>query len=235
MHNSFRLSAFAAILTLAALIWMRYAPGDLVAAELPPGFRQPIIAFEFADPSIIHRLFFEAGGLLKASFVQNMKAVNYRDFAFMAGYGLFLFFFAQKNRNMPGFPAIPALALACCAPVADLFENMQLLGILDKLPNEQTIGTELALLKIFTWIKWLALAVYPVLLVPALVRAGLTGRLAAFAFVLCLLVGLAAMVMYTPFLLTLFTTLVMFALGGMMMYAMFNRYKEVTTNRSESN
>jgi hypothetical protein len=227
MRHSYRFSAFAALLTLAAMIWMRLSPGDPIAADLPQGFSQPMIAFEFADASIVHRLFFESGDRLKTSFVEHMKYANYRDFAFMAGYGFFLFFFAWRNRTALGSLAVPALALACCAPLADAMENVQLLGILGHLPDEKAIGNELTLLKVFTWIKWLALAVYPVLLVPTLVRSGLAGRLVAFVFVLCLVLGLAALAFYTPGLLNQFTRMVIVNLGGMMVFGLYKGVREM--------
>jgi hypothetical protein len=221
MRPSYYPSALAALLTLAAMIWMRQFSGDLTPANLPVGFKQAIIAFEFADASIIHQLFFQPDGQLKSTFVEYMKGLNHRDFALMTGYGLVLFFFAWRNRFGLGAYTVPALALAICAPIADAMENVQLLGILNQLPNETTIGSYLTMLKFFTWVKWLSLAIYPVLFVPGLVRSGLPGRLVAFVFVLSLFVALAALISNTPAQLSQFTTLVTAILGGIMVFCIY--------------
>lgn len=143
--------------------------------EINPVYqKKPIIAFEFAKtPAEINQLFFNKDKqTINSDFVDKMKALNYIDFVFILGYSLLLFYFSLTiaQNNLPVFGYIGAL-IAVIVGIADVLENIQLLGILDKLKLSETYEPQLSNLYIWTWIKWGGISTLVIALLPCLFNA----------------------------------------------------------------
>lgn len=154
-----RLFLISGILGLGALVMtlMLSFVGPRETGPLPPGFITPVMAFEFAGSEAEVYQLFEPEGSAAA-----MDRVNRWDFLFMALYSAFLGTFAlavARRTDEPIYLIAAALALAIL--LADVLENVQLLGITYRmqLDGGSLIGA-LARLNVFTWLKWGGLAVY---------------------------------------------------------------------------
>lgn len=138
---------------------------------LPPGFLTPVMAFEFARTGReIEQLFLVPGS------AEAMARVNRWDFLFMTFYSLLLGVYAVAARRHIRLHSLAVAALL--APLiwlADVLENVQLLGLTRALTLGDDLGALLARLQLFTWIKWGGLAMYFLLLRPYFRRRG--GRL----------------------------------------------------------
>jgi len=126
--------------------------------QYPEGYSSAIIAFEFAsDPTELH----EVLGDLTTQERASLDKINYVDFGFMILYGMFLFLLMSRLSTL--YPSGLLARLRYLMPIvvmADASENMQLLKLnaLDGMAS-QAMNTALTWLAIFTWTKWLTLAI----------------------------------------------------------------------------
>ncbi len=159
------------------------------APVLPPGFRTPILAFEFARThGEIEALFGAPGSEVRARLVRAMDLGNRIDFAFMVAYGAFLTCFGVAVARVAGRRYGLVAILAAIAAAADAAENRQLFAITRALGGEY--DDALARLSVFTWVKWGALAIALAWLSPWLLGGKaperVTGGLAVITAVLAL-------------------------------------------------
>ena len=124
------------------------------------GFATPILYFEFIESPIEVYDFFGITHetIPDKEFINKMNHGNKLDFGFAFIYSIFLSFLfwsiAKLTNNKLYFIAI---LLSVIAFVFDILENIQLIGITDKLINGD-FSDELINLQIFTWIKWISLS-----------------------------------------------------------------------------
>jgi hypothetical protein len=161
------------------------------AAALPPGFRTPILAFEFARThGEVEALFGVPGSAERAALVHAMDVGNTIDFAFMVAYSAFLACFALGVARVAGRPYALAAVLAPTAAIADFAENLQLLAITGSLGA--TYDEALSRLAVCTWTKWGGLALCLVWLSPWLLRGSRTERVTGLLAVLTGVLAVAA-------------------------------------------
>lgn len=164
------------------------------AAELPVGFRTPILAFEFARTrGEIEALFGAQGSAGRATLVHAMDLGNTIDFVFMLFYSAFLGCFALGVAGLAGRSYALVAILAPIAAIADFCENLQLFAITRALGG--TYDDALSRLLVCTWVKWGGLALCLVWLSPWLLREGglerVTGVLAVSTGVLAITAALS--------------------------------------------
>jgi hypothetical protein len=164
------------------------------AGALPPGFRTPILAFEFARThGEIEALFGAPGSAERTALVRAMDRGNAIDFLFMVVYSSFLAFFALGVARLAGRRYALVAVIAPIAAIADCLENVQLFAITSHLGGNYEEA--LSKLLVFTWIKWGGLAFSVAWLSPFLLRERgverLTGVLGALAGILVVLAALS--------------------------------------------
>lgn len=152
------------------------------AAELPPGFRTPMLAFEFARTHAeIEALFGAPGSAERAALVRSMDRGNAIDFLFMVVYSAFLASFALGVAQLAGRRYALVALVAPIAAMADCCENLQLFTITGHLGG--SYDDALSRLSAFTWTKWGGLAFSVAWISPFLLRGRgvqrLTGVLGA--------------------------------------------------------
>ncbi|MFH2133275.1 MAG: hypothetical protein ABIK68_23080 [bacterium] len=188
MRKPFFKSGIIGILVIiTSLMLLKVFPSQ--APRLPDGFFTPILAFEFVrTQEEVQALFGAPGSDFRAAMITAMDLGNRLDYVYMVLYAAFLFGFsmtcARITRHRQYY--IAAL-LAILVLIGDALENVQLLGITQKLANGG-FERELELLVAFTWLKWGGLALIFLILVPYFFSGGLAGKMIA-------LVGLTAVVL----------------------------------------
>jgi len=184
MQRQFLLSGIIGIaLIVISVIITVIGPGR--SDELADGFFSPVIAFEFAtDAEDIIQVFGEANTPAREDIVRTMTNSTRLDFLFLILYGAFLYTFSITCASLTGNRVyyLPAL-LSIVAPIFDVLENLQLLSIMEQVGGGDFIS-ELPYLRFYTWMKWGALALIFLLLIPFFRTAGTFGRfLSMYAFV----------------------------------------------------
>ena len=163
--------------------------GPQETGPLADGFFTPIIAFEFAsNVQDLNLIFYDTNSQLLQTAVTAITFGTRLDFLFMVLYGAFLFTFSLTCASLTSNRLFYLTAvLAVLAPLFDLLENLQLLAIMQQLGSGNFIA-QLGYLRLFTWLKWGALTVIFLLLIPFFQKAGVFGRFlvmfAALSFVL---------------------------------------------------
>ncbi len=178
MRQTFRWTAFAGLVLFVMAIGLQSVL-PLAMGPLPEGMWSPIVAFELArSPAEVEAMFGAAGSAERGAWVAAMDLGNQLDFVFLLAYGAVLLLFSRALRER-GLPRVPSLGerIVVVAPVADVFENVQLLTITENLGGEYRAA--LGRLILFTWMKWFAIAFVMVTWIPALARAGRMGRVVA--------------------------------------------------------
>lgn len=164
-----------------------------LTAELPAGFRTPIIAFEFAAAE--SDLSYLAGdGAVETANRAKMEAGMRWDMAFPFAYAGFLLLLllqlAQEGQRL----ALIGIPFAVLIVPLDINENISLLRIVEALGAGEMAGQLLPDLSRATWLKWGAIAVAIAVLALGLVRRGayfsaaLSGT-AALVIVMCWISG----------------------------------------------
>jgi hypothetical protein len=125
--------------------------------KIPQGYGSSILAFEFAsNPGELD----EVLKPLTTEEIKGLDRLNYIDFGFMILYGLFLFSFMKKLGDIyPDKLLNYAKWIPPIAVIADVIENMQLLSLSGSFADNGTYAdSAISLLAVFTWTKWLGLA-----------------------------------------------------------------------------
>jgi hypothetical protein len=183
----FRVAAWMGLLSIAmTVVLVLLFPARM--GPLPSGMRTPILAFELARTrDEVETMFGSADGPERNAWRRAMDAGNYADFAFMVIYGLFFFSFARALTASHGHRLLKfAPYLAVLPPVMDVLENLQLLAITSSLGGDYAAA--LSCLQLFTWCKWIPIAVLYASWIPGFWGRCAVGRSGA---VLAALTGLA--------------------------------------------
>jgi hypothetical protein len=162
-----------------------------------PGFRDPVAAFELASrPDDVLGILGRPGDPRRAAIVRGMETGLRLDFVFLIAYptfyvGIALLLGARRVAGPAVVRAVVALALAMA--VGDALENRELLGLCRTIDPAAMVPM-LARLAVFTRVKWDALFVASIVVVPGLWRAGGAWRWSAPLFLLAGAIGLVSVV-----------------------------------------
>jgi len=149
---------------IVSLVLMGINPQEV--PQMPDGLTTPVLAFEFAQTEQEIVDLFGADPAVKAELVRAFDLGSWVDFGYMLLYAGFLLAFAVQVARVNGRSLFYiAAAVAIIIFLADMLENMQLLGITAALETGH-FDRQLTLLPIFTWIKWGGLAIYFLLMTP---------------------------------------------------------------------
>lgn len=191
-HRPFLLSGIIGIgVIILSLVLVKTEPRH--TGDLAEGFFTPIVAFEFAESAQdVNLIFLDRSSQIITGAVEAVTFGTYLDFIFMTLYGLFLVTFslicvALTKKSFYYWAAV----LAVLALLFDLIENLQLLKIMDQLGTGSMVG-ELRYLHLFTWLKWGALALIFLMLIPFFRKSGAFGRVLAVLAPIPLVLGFLA-------------------------------------------
>ncbi|MCP4416515.1 MAG: hypothetical protein GY805_07830 [Chloroflexi bacterium] len=164
-NKPFRTTGFIGIaVIIVSLILMGINPKE--APKMMEGFKTPILAFEFVQTNEEIVDLFGSDAEIRADLVQAFDLGSKVDFIYMIVYSAFLFSFSQTAVKQTGRKLFyVGLLLAGIIFLGDLLENVQLLRITAVI-DSGSFDPQLALLPIFTWVKWGGLALYFLLLTP---------------------------------------------------------------------
>ncbi len=161
MKDFFKARPFAKIgLLVIPLLLFTLAMEKYFPKNAPDGYESFIVAFEFANtPEQIHMLL----NGLDSKTIRKINIGNYIDFGFMLTYSLFLFLFFKKGIGIFGKKWLAAgMVISGLILCADFAENLCLLKVTSIYSfniNDSELVPVLKLLHLFTWIKWLGLAI----------------------------------------------------------------------------
>jgi len=161
----FRTAGFIGIVViLVSLALLGIFPKE--APKMPEGFKTPILAFEFVKTNQEVVDLFGTDAEVRADLVQAFDLGNWVDFIYMVLYSAFLFSFAGTAVKQSGHKLFyVGSLLAGVILLGDLLENVQMLRITAVI-DSGNFDPQLALLPIFTWVKWGSLALYFLLISP---------------------------------------------------------------------
>lgn len=176
------------LLLICSLVLLLVNPKP--ANNLPKDFYTPIIAFEFIQTPQEVATFFDIPDV--DSYIETMLLGNWIDYGFMALYSALLFCIALGIKKISGAQTM-ILAFACCATmlVCDALENYQIYLIITRYKN-QAISENLALLNIFTWLKWSSIASAFLLFSPFFLKGKLFHKIIGCLCISCFGLGIAA-------------------------------------------
>ncbi|MFN8236900.1 MAG: hypothetical protein U0T77_01915 [Chitinophagales bacterium] len=186
-NKPFRIARILGILLLIysiILLFVNPQPAD----NLPEHFFTPIIAFEFIQSPQEVAAFFKVPD--ESAYIQAMLLGNWIDYVFMVLYSGLLFCIALGIKKITGAQTM-LLAAVCCLIilVCDALENYQIYLIISRFKNQE-IFENLALLNIFTWLKWSSIASVFLLFSPFFLKGKLfhkiIGCLCISSFGLCI-------------------------------------------------
>lgn len=173
----FRIAAWIGVVTTLVGIYLTLVfPREM--GLLPAGMRTPIIAFELArTPTEIENMFGGVGDYERDMWKRAMDAGNKADYVFLVLYGLFFIAFSRALMQAGSKSARVGRAIAALPSAMDAIENMQLLEITKALGGDY--AEALSRLHLFTWLKWLGIALIFASWVPALWSRGKVARMTA--------------------------------------------------------
>ncbi|MBK9329229.1 MAG: hypothetical protein IPM95_07925 [Sphingobacteriales bacterium] len=187
----FRIARYLGVLLLiCALILLLVNPKP--ANNLPKDFYTPIIAFEFIQTPQEVAAFFDIPDV--NSYIRTMLLGNWIDYGFMVLYSALLFFIALGIKRISGAQTM-LLAFVCCITmlVFDALENYQIHLIITHYKN-QAISGNLALLNIFTWLKWSSIASAFLVFSPFFLKGKWFHKIIGCLCISCFVLGIAAFV-----------------------------------------
>jgi len=163
-------------------------------SQIPDGFFTPIIAFEFIETSEeVHAFFGTAGSQDYEETLRKMNIGNQLDFIYLALYGIFLIAFSFQMYTLSGNRwYLLGIVTSLVVMAGDILENVQLLGITSRLSTGD-FDQQLALLQIFTWLKWGGLVVTFLILAPFVRTMNRIGKATSVVILLSLVLGITAL------------------------------------------
>jgi hypothetical protein len=195
------LASFLMGLVLAG--WVVWRAGQPVPrpAWAEPGYKNPILAFEFARTPEKIRTLFAVGNeavspLARTTFRHRMRHAVVLDALFLFLYAGFLVSFSLELGRYVDLPVVGYLGagLALFVGYCDVLENEQLFVILDRLDTGRYTAA-LRYLTFFTGLKWGALPLLALTWLPALWRLGTVSRV---LFVVAGTVGVLGFAFWLP-------------------------------------
>lgn len=217
-HRPFTQLGLFAIPLLICMIAMgtQFPKGEVL------GFSNKVIAFEFATSTA------DIEGILaplSATEMKGMDGGNYIDFAFMLTYASFIFFFFKTaKQQFKSKWLVVGQVLAVIILLGDVFENLQLLNITRTYtndPNDLNIAAFLFQLQLFTWLKWLCLALALLLASFALIHTKGFVKYIALLFSVPFLLSIIALINGTPTWIERFTLSIFLGLGSLVLICFF--------------
>ena len=125
--------------------------------KAPKDYNSVILAFEFVSDE---QELTEVLGPLTLEEINGLDMLNKVDFAFMLLYGAFLLSIVVKLRKLHQHKWLTYLAgMVVIIVLADFLENLQLLKLTEAYRSATTDQGIIDQLAIFTWTKWILLAV----------------------------------------------------------------------------
>ncbi len=157
LHPFVKTGVFAlALLPFLVIINMLSPEGT----KVPTGYSSSILAFEFATS---YQEIQEVLSPLTTAEIRDLDMLNYVDFGFMVAYSTFLYLFMRRAYQEFGYSYLKYLMnvpiLIC---LADVVENLQLLKLTELYSSASPVpdySSPLSYLSIFTWVKWVLLAI----------------------------------------------------------------------------
>ncbi|MCB0497888.1 MAG: hypothetical protein KDC79_17240 [Cyclobacteriaceae bacterium] len=151
-NNVFRNASFTGILLIGVSVWMLVIgrSASIDGIWLPDGFKNPILALEFASGTNEISAMMES---FSSELVHSLKVSTQIDMLFLLVYNSFLILVLNaiyritRLEQYKWLSLLPLLVL-----LADAMENMELFNAFDGM------AVNIIVLKISTWIKWLGLS-----------------------------------------------------------------------------
>ncbi len=217
-HRPFAQLGLFAIPLLICMVAMgnQFPKGEVL------GFNNKVIAFEFATSTADIQ---EILAPLSTAEMKGMDGGNYIDFAFMLTYSSFIFFFFKTAKQQYKIKwLVIGQVLAVIILLGDVFENIQLLNITRTFtndPNDLNIAAFLFQLQLFTWLKWLCLALALLLASFTLIHAKGFIKYLALLFSVPFLLSIIALINGTPTWIERFTLSIFLGLGSLVLICFF--------------
>lgn len=181
------------------------------------GYSAKILHFEFAKTYSDIAVLFSS---LSPDEFKGLKIVNYIDYGFMVIYSAFLGWFSfRASQHFKFKPLLLGVPLAFTVCLLDGLENWKLLEMMD-LWTKNDVSSEaftnpLFWLGVFTWPKWLGIALILFLIAIPVRHMGKIGMLLAAFLSLILPLGLVALVLSNVVITNLFGIGVIMAITGL--------------------
>ncbi|HNF18147.1 MAG TPA: hypothetical protein PKX89_02170 [Chitinophagales bacterium] len=171
--------------------------------NLMPGFKTPIIAFEFINSKEAVQQYFTVQN--PEQYEQQMLLGNKIDYLFMCLYSSFIFCIAMFIKKSTSSKLMNiAILMSVLMLLGDALENSQIhqliikrnidLNAINPIDNYALYGVHLSLLHIFTWIKWSAIACSFVVFATYFIKGNLFYKTIAMAAVSSFIIGIATFV-----------------------------------------
>ena len=192
MEKPFKKIGFIGLIVLVfSIILLIILPTK--APSMPDGFNTPIIAFEFLrTKEEVYGLFGPMNSEIQKKLVASMDLGNRLDFIYMLLYSTFLFLFSFKCTEETGNKLFySGMAISVIVLFGDFMENIQLLGITSKLATAN-FETELFYLNIYTWIKWLGIALVFLILFIYFIKGNIFSKIIGIFGIISFLLGVSA-------------------------------------------
>ena len=219
-----KVGLFGLLLLPFTIILMMLGPSS---EKVPDGYNSAIVAFEFAsDEQEVNELFDQ----LSEKEIEQIDLINYVDFPFMLTYGTLLFLFLSKLATVSGQSFFDKVKwLAPVVVICDVVENLQLLQLTKAHLNEVAYNDQtFQLLAIFTWAKWLLLALLFAIIAVGIIQSKpkLIPKITAMLLLLPIFLGVAAFSTHRPGIEDLFTASIFLSFLGMIAYCFI--YKDTS-------
>jgi hypothetical protein len=199
--------------------------------NINPAYQKaPLIAFEFAKkPADINALFLQKDGkTINVAFMEKMEFINTVDFGFILSYTLLLAFFSLtiSKQNMSGLGYFGVL-IAVLVGVGDVFENIKLFEIMEKITPTEDYQPELSSLNFWTWTKWGLLGILMVVLLPCLIKttSSIYSILLGIVMGIVAILGLVAFITQCPTWISRYTSLIFIPLFPLLIIYSLARWK----------
>lgn len=178
MKRPFLPAALFMLLALWPMSMMRQSTAN--AGFQPKGFNSPVLQSEFmVSDQGVYDLFGADNSEARRLRTESIRQAHRYDNLFLCFYGLFLALFAYQAYRLTRQKRYLAMALvAVVAAVADFFENYTIVQVSQTLDAKGSdFSVLLKRLAIFTWLKWLSLALYFWILTQFLKKASNWGNI----------------------------------------------------------
>lgn len=197
-------------------------------SKAPEGYNSTIIAFEMAsDEQELEAVL----SPLTTDEVKGLDKLNYVDFGFMLLYGFFIWLFMTLlAKEQSSSLLFSSRWLAAVVVIADILENIQLLKLSSFLDGGMSgVSSSLSLLAVFTWIKWLLLAVSFVIIGYTLFKLKPISKIIGVVLCIPFVLGIVAVITKVPQYEDTFATSIFGCFFILTLYGFFYKNLDSTT------
>ena len=221
MLNIYKITAYMGIIVILMSFCLFSIFPSRPANLDKKGMFTPIIIFEFAQTfEDINMLFGTEDSLERRNFIRSMDLGNWLDFIYMIMYSCFLACFCYACIENTGLKLFKiCLAITPIIFLGDLFENIQLLGITQKISTKD-FASELIYLQVFTWIKWGGLCIFSLLLSLYFIKGSLFSKIIGINGITCFILGICSF-FYPSVINEIFTISIAFLFMLLIIYCFF--------------